>query len=332
MESRNLAPNPALPPPPGAIGALVGGFNAITGNIAVILIPILFDTFLWLGPRLASSIFFEPMREILPQVQAQLPAGQVQPLVDFFTEFSNGFNLFSVLRTFPLGVFSLMSANLSLTSPLGLRPAYEIPNLLIFLGLMLCLTVGGWLAGVLYFQTVARAALGQEKAAGLPWAFLQSLILAAFWSFLFLLANLPLVIFFFLLSLLNGLVVSVILFILILPLTWLAMGIFFSFHGIFASRQNLFISVRNSARLLRYGLPPLGWFSMLALVISQGLNLLWKIPPVDSWLAGIGIIGHAFVSTSLLAASFIYYRDLNAWVESALDWLKSQKTTSSARA
>ena len=332
MESRNLAPDPALPPPPGAIGALVGGFNAITGNIAVILIPILFDSFLWLGPRLASAVFFAPMREILPQIQAQLPAGQAQPLVDFFTEFSNGFNLFSVLRTFPLGVFSLMSANLSLTSPLGLRPAYEIPNLLIFLGLMLCLTVGGWLTGGLYFQTVARAALGREKAAALPWAFLQSLILAAFWSFLFLLANLPLVIFFFLLSLLNSLLVSVVLFMLMLPLTWLAMGIFFSFHGIFASRQNLFISVRNSARLLRYGLPPLGWFSMLALVISQGLNLLWKIPPVNSWMAGVGIIGHAFVSTSLLAASFIYYRDLNAWIESALHWLKSQKTTSSARA
>lgn len=332
MESRNLAPNPALPPPPGAIGALVGGFNAVTGNIAVILTPILFDTFLWLGPRLASSVFFAPMREILPQVQAQLPAGQVQPLVDFFTEFANGFNLFSVLRTFPLGVFSLMSANLSLNSPLGLRPAFEIPNLLIFLGLMLCLTVGGWLAGSWYFQTVAQAALGREKVAGIFRALFHSLMLAAFWAFVFLLANLPLVIFFFLLSLLNSLLVSAILFIVILPLTWLGMAVFFSFHGIFAGRQNLFISVRNSLRMLRYGLPPLGWFSMLALVISQGLNLLWRIPPVNSWMAGIGIIGHAFVSTSLLAASFIYYRDLNAWIESALDWLKSQKTTSSARA
>jgi hypothetical protein len=46
---------------------------------------------------------------------------------------------------------------------------------------------------------------------------------------------------------------------------------------------------------------------------------------------GIGILGHAFISTSLLAASFIYYRDLNTWIESAQQWLKKQKT-SSARA
>jgi hypothetical protein len=28
----------------------------------------------------------------------------------------------------------------------------------------------------------------------------------------------------------------------------------------------------------------------------------------------VGIAGHAFVTTALLAASFIYYRDMNAWL------------------
>lgn len=332
MESRNPVSNPALPPPPGAIGALVGGFNAITGNIAVILLPICFDSFLWLGPRLAASAFFAPMLEILPQLQAQAPAEQGQLLVAYFNEFSTGFNLFSALRTFPLGVFSLMGSNLAINSPLGVRPAVEISSVFLFLVLLLGLMLVGWLLGAVYFQTVARAALGREQTSGWVWGLFQSLVLAGFWTFLFFLANLPLLIFFYLLTLVDGLFLSLMLFILLLPLTWLGMAVFFSFHGIFARRQNLFVSAWNSLRLLRYGLPPLGWFSMLALVISQGLNLLWQIPEADSWMVGIGIIGHAFVSTSLLAASFIYYRDLNAWIESALQWLKSQKTTSSARA
>jgi hypothetical protein len=61
------------------------------------------------------------------------------------------------------------------------------------------------------------------------------------------------------------------------------------------------------------------------------MDLLWLIPPATSWMTVVGICGHAFVSTSLLAASFIYYHDLNTWIESALQWLKTQKT-SSARA
>jgi hypothetical protein len=83
--------------------------------------------------------------------------------------------------------------------------------------------------------------------------------------------------------------------------------------------------------MLRYALPPLGWFAMLAIIISQGMDMLWRVPPAESWMMGIGILGHAFICTGLLAASFIYYRDLNAWIESAQQWLKKQNT-SSARA
>jgi hypothetical protein len=44
----------------------------------------------------------------------------------------------------------------------------------------------------------------------------------------------------------------------------------------------------------------------------------------------VGIFGHAFVTTALLAASFIYYRDMNAWLEVALDRFKTKATTRQA--
>jgi hypothetical protein len=331
MESRNPELSP-LPPPPGAVGALVNGFNAIAGNVIVILFPAILDLFFWLGPRLKADAIFAPMLELLPQIQAQAPAGQAKVFVEFFTEFANGFNLFSTFRTFPLGIFSLMSTNLSLSSPLGPRSGIELPGLLLAFGLTLILIFFGWLAGGLYFRAVAGVALGLEKVPGLLRTMLHSLLLSGFWMTLFFLSNLPLLVFFWLLTLLDSLVRSIVIFILIVPLSWVLMVVFFSFYGIFASGQNAFISVRTSLRMLRYGLPPLGWFVMLVIVIGQGMNMLWTIPPADSWMTGIGILGHAFVSTSLLAASFIYYRDLNTWVESALVWLKAQKTTSSARA
>jgi hypothetical protein len=36
----------------------------------------------------------------------------------------------------------------------------------------------------------------------------------------------------------------------------------------------------------------------------------------------VGIAGHAFVSTALLAASFVYYRDANAWLTAVMERLK----------
>jgi hypothetical protein len=52
--------------------------------------------------------------------------------------------------------------------------------------------------------------------------------------------------------------------------------------------------------------------------------VLWRIPPADSWLTLLGIFGNAFVSTALLAASFIYYRDLNVWVDTVFQWVQNR--------
>jgi len=194
------------------------------------------------------------------------------------------------------------------------------------------LTFFGWLGGSLYFRAVSRVALRLEKGPGIFRSLLHGVLLSGAWLLFFSLINLPLIIVLWLLSMLDSIIRTILIFLLIVPISWVLLVVFFSFHGIFASAQNAFASFRSSFRLLRYGLPPLGWFAMLTILISQGMDLLWRIPPADSWMMGIGILGHAFVSTSLLAASFIYYRDLNTWIESALQWLKTHKTTSSARA
>jgi hypothetical protein len=45
------------------------------------------------------------------------------------------------------------------------------------------------------------------------------------------------------------------------------------------------------------------------------MDLLWTTPETDSWLFLLGLIGHAFVSSGILAASFIYYRDGIKWMD-----------------
>ena len=50
----------------------------------------------------------------------------------------------------------------------------------------------------------------------------------------------------------------------------------------------------------------------------------------DSWMTLIGIAGHAFITTSLLAASFIYYRDMQVWLQTVFEKLKANLPTQQA--
>jgi hypothetical protein len=66
-------------------------------------------------------------------------------------------------------------------------------------------------------------------------------------------------------------------------------------------------------------------FFLGVLLISEGLDVLWSTPEENSWLTLIGVAGHALVTTSLLAASFVYYRDAGRWV----NWMLKQAQLSS---
>lgn len=320
MEMRNSD----LPPsPPGIIPAFVRGFNAVASQAAVILIPIAFDLFLWLGPRFGIYNLIAPALDEMEQL-----AGESQGLFEnmaFFNEFFLNFNAFSALRTFPLGIFSLMSASLSADSPLGVRPLWEASGFLTFMLSIFLMTVVGWLLGGVYFYSVARVtAAGDEEHPSPLRSLFQGTLLSGFWSLLWLLVSLPAFLFIGVLFLISPALTTIVYMLIALVALWLSVPVFFSVHGIFVNADHLFRSIVKSFRIMRYALPSLGWFVIVAVVLSQGMNFLWRIAPANSWMTLIGIFGHAFISTALLAASFIYYRDLNDWVEAALAWMKAR--------
>ena len=82
--------------------------------------------------------------------------------------------------------------------------------------------------------------------------------------------------------------------------------------------------------MTRFTLPSSALFILSALLISQGLVFLWRVPPADSWLTMVGIAGHAFITTALLAASFIYFRNVNSWLQIVFDRMKVQPKAISA--
>ncbi|NCP87254.1 hypothetical protein GW781_05660 [bacterium] len=317
-------PTSELPPPlPGVIPALTAGFNAVAAQVGVILLPIGFDIFLWLGPRVTITRLMAPVLKDMQTLSTDAGQAIVDPQI--LADFWQNFNLFNLARTFPLGVFSLMSNNLASQSPLGMRTSWEASSPLIAIGIWLALTLLGWLLGSLYFASVAHVAVPGNAPVTFSRAALHGMLFSSLWAAMALIVGIPFIFFLGVLTLINPTVTLLVILFFLFIAASLFPPIYFSSYGIFSDGQNVLRSLWSGVRLTRYGMPAITLFTLVTLVISQGLDFLWRIPPANSGLTLVGIFGHAFISTGLLAASFIYYHEMNAWIESATRWFNNKR-------
>jgi len=328
----------SLPPPPRLIGSLLAGFEAVANNITVIILPVLLDLFLWMGPHLRLKSFFQPLIAELPSMQLPVLPGTPgnAAIAEQWAAFTEGFNLFVLLRTFPVGTPSLLASlanlqagGLPVGSPLGGGLDLDAGMIIDLAAWGLLLLLAGWLVGGLYYYWVSGVSLKPEprrfgRLVG------QSVLLSAFWIAVLAAVGLPALLLFTVVMLVSPLLGELMLFILAMFALWLILPVFFSPHGIFTYQHNAMQALRNSLRLVRFTLPNSGMFLLAIFVIGQGLNMLWHTPPETSWWLLIGIAGHAFISTALLAASFIFYRDQDAWLRTVLEQLKSRTTPAQA--
>jgi hypothetical protein len=145
------------------------------------------------------------------------------------------------------------------------------------------------------------------------WETLQTLGMILFLLVMLFLLSIPFGLVFSLFAIISPSLSRIGLIICVFLVLWMLLPLIFTPHGIFAARQNAFRSMLISGRLVRALFPGVALFLMSAIIMAQGLGLLWHMPPEDSWLMLAGIFGNAFIGTGLLAASFVYYRGAAAW-------------------
>ena len=215
------------------------------------------------------------------------------------------------------------------------RPRWEIPRSLdagSFFGIIgwaMLLALLGWLIGAVYYYWISGVTFKPE-ARSLWKSVKQTTFLSIIWLGILLIFGLPVFLLVSVISFFSPLLGQIMFFAAALLVVWLMMPVFFSAHGIFILQLDAFRSILGSLRMVRFTLPNTGLFLLVFVLINTGLNFLWNTPSQNSWWMLVGIAGHAFVSTALLAASFIYYRDINAWLTVVFDQL--QKQTASAKA
>jgi hypothetical protein len=313
--------------PPGLIHSLLAGFDAVTNHIELVMFPLALDLFLWMGPHLRLEALINGVVQqlsSLPGMDAPETADLMRSASEFWSIVAANFNLFSAVRSYPVGIPSLMAPRLATLTPLGPTGNLELNSWVGVLAVWLFLTVAGLVVGAMYFSLVSQASLsGKVSWLGAlrqwPWTAFQIIQLAIFWLFVLIAISIPASCLITLVTALVGTSLGQLgIFIYAGLLVWIIYPLLFSPHGIFVGHQKMWVSVREGMRLSRLTVNRTSLLFLVILILGEGLNMLWRVPDETSWLTIVGILGHGFVTTALLAASFVYYRDGERWVEHIL--------------
>lgn len=310
------------PTPPRLLATLAKGFNIVASHVQLILIPVILDLVLWLGPKLRIKTLLLPVvNDVVDKTLSVAPADMsaiVSSTRTIWEQLLEQLNLFTVIRTFPIGVPSLIARGSSTTSPLAENLILETPSIQVGVAVVGLLLLFGFLLGAFYFNQLSRySAQPQEK---LDWKlffnqFVQSILLFLILIALALFISIPALLIVSVLSLVSPALGQVIILMVAFLAVWIVMPLIFSPHGIFVMGHKALHSMQFSLRLVRAFLPGTGLFILVSALVSEGFNMLWQLPGTDNWLNFVGIGGHAFIVTALITATFVYYREGVAWMQ-----------------
>jgi hypothetical protein len=299
-------------PLPGIWQTIAAGFDLTARHFWLVLLPALLDSFYWLGPRLS-------MRPLVEQFVALLPADPA--ITDITTQFialAPRTNLFTSLSVPVLGLPALMVGASPLATPLPTQ-VFELESLGLWLGLFLLFSVLGLFLTAVYLTLIAQeVGRAPGKSARLPLGMLLGRVIGLWVKLIGLslvvillavLVYVPLLPLSLLLGLISALLAAFVLMTGPVMILWMIIYLFFAPHGLALNGRSLLEAATESIYLVRAHL-----FSVVGLmmILFLGRNILATILLLaddGSWLTLASIFGHAFVMTSLVAATFIYYRD-----------------------
>jgi hypothetical protein len=310
---------------PRLIQSIVTGFNTVANNIWMVILPVVLDLFLWLGPQLRLQGLLGPFVKETTQFMMEVNSAEMAARLSTISEIWNNtlerFNMASFLHTFPIGVPILMTTKETLTTPFGEPLMIEINSFMSAFFLLGVFLLTGFILGCIYFNILARSTADQQISFNLKdfgYQALQAFALTIGLFMLLIFLSVPALFIVTIFSVISPGLANFVLLLMLFVILWLIIPLVFTPHIIFSGQRNLFVSALTSIRLVRSFLPGTGLFILVAILIAQGLDVLWRVPPANSWMTLIGIIGHAFIYTSLLAASFVYFRGGLRWMIQSL--------------
>jgi hypothetical protein len=296
------------------------GFEVVARNPELILTPLILDLFLWLGPRLSIAPIVQATKAFVHRwVLTDMSTPEVSEaavMVDqVLSEVARTFDLFSALRPAPLvGVPVLMPYRITVARPFGARPELPVDSVGSMMGLTLLLMVVGLAFAALYLRGVGRRVI-DETEAPLPGprssltVWLEFLKFGALLLALLIIFLMAFSFFITLVGMVSMAVAGILVTLAFSSVLFVGVHLVFTIPGIVQLRRGSLRAIQESLILARSDFINVLFLLGLVLLISQGLNVVWSLPDPGSWSTLVGLAGHAFVSTGLTAALFIFYQE-----------------------
>lgn len=308
--------------PLGVLDTLLSGFELIWLNPWILLVPIALDLFLWVGPIFSARPVFQRLTTLLTlSTPSNAPAETLENLAllkQTLQTAGDSMNLLGVLAT-------------GMPSVIGFRPPTEISARVQFvigdplvLGGVLVLTlIGAVLIAAAYLELTARPLRNYAIAvsffarwlrAGIDLILLALLVIVGLSVLL-----LPITVVAGILSIVSQTLGSLLLVgamtLMFLALLYLA----FAVPAIFVSCVNAFQAIIHSVSIFRFDFWSAARLVLVVYLLRSGFTIVWEFFETNLWGVIFVVIANAFLSSALIAAEMIFYKDRIYWLQKTND-------------
>jgi hypothetical protein len=298
-----------VPEQRGVIDSVATGFQITNRHVRFLLIPVVLDLFLWLGPRISIEPLLNRVLGIGSSPIAEFSSTGAASTDQVATSVA-GLNLMGLIA-----IAMPSSSQSVLGGPGGAGAALTIGTWPLAIAFTIVLLSVGLLVGTMFRSTVVQGVV--RPSAWKTDDVFQTFVEAAprYVRLLLLIAGIAMV------GLGAGSVLvrmvdavvpgagGIILTVLTGFILWLLILFFLSESAVFVSGLGAVASLRASAQIVRAFLwPSVGLFLILR-VIGFGTGIIWGRVGDASVMTLAAIGGNAYIATGLTVAAMVYYRD-----------------------
>ena len=291
----------------GIIDTLSLGYGLVNRRPWLIVLPVLLDLLLWLGPRLSM----QPTAEALAGFLAR-PLGENADILAELRTAGAQSDLLGLLAVQLPSLIRLLNPD---SSPiLAQRPVLALTSLLPTLAIAFLLLIVGLLLTMLYLTPIAQVVRSgsadphqMPRLAGRAW--LRLLLLMVLLVGVGLLVTVPLSMLVGLLSLVGLNLFPLVVTLLWVGAIWLLVYLFFVIDAIVVSEVGPVRAIQYSVAVVRHNFWSSLGLILLSVVISAGLARVFEFFTQMTIGVPVAIIANAYIASGLAAASMIFYRD-----------------------
>ena len=123
----------------------------VASHVHLILLPILLDLFLWLGPKLRIDQLLAPLWQVVSENMLKIASPDmldtIKSVTILYTQMLEQVNLLSAIRTIPVGLPSLIARIGVLASPLQTPWEFQLSSYRIGIAIIGALILSGFFLG-----------------------------------------------------------------------------------------------------------------------------------------------------------------------------------------